>query len=191
MLDLPPSYKYERNFGSNRDVQHIREGASFKKLFANAERCEVPATAKLKLLDWVIFNLIIGNADAHGKNISFFVKHSGITVSPYYDLLSIIMHEGVDHELAMAFGDEFNIDKVAGYPLRAFCDETGLNPKLVSSRIKILCKTVRENNSSDLLKTIILKEKEKHFVEKLTKLIEGRAEKLMDYADEMLKVSWE
>ena len=95
----------------------------------------------LKLLDWAIFNLIIGNADAHGKNISYFVKHSGISIAPYYDLLSIVMHEGVDHDLAMSFGDEFHIDRVAGYPLRAFCEETGLNPKLVSARIKMLCKT--------------------------------------------------
>ena len=145
----------------------------------------------LKLLDWAIFNLIIGNADAHGKNISYCVKHSGISVAPYYDLLSILMHEGVDHDLAMAFGDEFNIDKVAGYPLRAFCEETGLNPKLVSTRIKALCKSVNEKNSNDLLKNVDLNDKEILFVGKLTKLIEGRVLKLMVYADEMLKVSWE
>jgi serine/threonine-protein kinase HipA len=191
MLDLPPSYKYERNFGSGRDVQHVREGASFKKLFASAELCEVPAIAKLKLLDWAIFNLIIGNADAHGKNISYFVKHSGISVTPHYDLLSIIMHEGVDHELAMAFGDEFNMDKIAGYPLRAFCEETGLNPRLVSARIKALCKRVNEKNSNDLLRNVDLNDKETLFVGKLIKLIEGRVLKLMVYADEMLKVSWE
>jgi len=191
MLDLPPSYKYERNFGSGRDVQHIREGVSFKKLFASTELCEVPATAKLKLLDWTIFNLIIGNADAHGKNISYFVKGSGISVAPYYDLLSIVMHEGVDHDLAMAFGDEFNSDKVAGYPLRTFCEETGLNPKLVSARIKALCKRVNEQNSADLLRSVVLNEKERFFVEKLIKLIESRVLKLMGYADEMLKVSWE
>ena len=29
MLDLASSHKYERNFGSGRDVKDIREGASF------------------------------------------------------------------------------------------------------------------------------------------------------------------
>ncbi|MEA3433543.1 MAG: HipA domain-containing protein, partial [Campylobacterota bacterium] len=139
ILDLPSSYKYERNFGASRDVENIREGASFSKLFETTNLCEVPATAKLQLLDWSIFTLIIGNADAHGKNISFFVNKSGITVAPYYDMLSIIMHEGVDHELAMAYGDEFDVDRILGYPLREFAEQTGLNPKLVSTRIKIVC----------------------------------------------------
>ena len=33
-------------------------------------------------------------------------------------------------------GDKFDTDKVLGYPLREFAEETGLNPKLVSTRIK-------------------------------------------------------
>jgi serine/threonine-protein kinase HipA len=151
ILDLPSSYKYERNFGSGRDVKYIREGASFGKLFEAAKLCEVPATATLHLLDWSIFNLIIGNSDAHGKNISFFINNTGIAVAPYYDLLSIIMHESVDHELAMAYGDEFDINKVLGYPLRAFAEETGLNPKLVSTRIKTVCKNIKKPWTNILL----------------------------------------
>ena len=50
MLDLPSAYKYERNFGSGPDVENIREGASFPKLFETANLCEVPATAKLNFL---------------------------------------------------------------------------------------------------------------------------------------------
>jgi len=37
MLDLSSSHKYERNFGSGRDVKDVREGASFSKLFKSAE----------------------------------------------------------------------------------------------------------------------------------------------------------
>ena len=144
MLDLPSSYKYERNFGSGRDVEQIREGASFRKLFEATKICDVPATARLQLLDWAIFNLIIGNSDAHGKNISFFVDNVGIQVAPYYDMLSIVMHEDVDHELAMAYGDEFDAAKILGYPLRVFAEETGLNPKLVSLRIQSICKNVNK-----------------------------------------------
>ncbi len=189
MLDLPSSYKYERNFGSGRDVREIREGASFAKLFKAANSCEVPAIAKLRILDWSLFNLIIGNADAHGKNLSFFINKEGINVAPYYDLLSILIHEGVDHELAMAYGDEFDADKVLGYPLRLFSEETGLNPKLVSQRLKVLCTKVQdalENNPIDLT---LLSDKEKNFISGLQKLIAKRTEMLLLSADEMLKVS--
>ena len=190
ILDLPSSYKYERNFGSSRDVKSIREGASFGKIFNAADLCEVPATAKLKLLDWAIYTLIIGNADAHGKNISFFVDISGIRVAPYYDMLSIIMHEGVDHELAMAFGDEFDADKILGYPLRAFAQETGLNPRLVSTRIKTVCKNVIKALDQHSIDMTLLTADEKAFTQKLQQLISKRIETLLLSADEMLKVSY-
>jgi serine/threonine-protein kinase HipA len=190
MLDLPSSYKYERNFGSGRDVENIREGASFPKLFEAVNLCEVPATAKLQLLDWAIYTLIIGNADAHGKNISFFVNKSGITVAPYYDILSIIMHEGVDHELAMAYGDEFDVDKILGYPLREFAEETGLNPKLVSTRIKTVCKNVKKALDNHTIDMTLFSKEEKIFTDKLHLLISKRIDTLLLSADEMLKVSY-
>jgi serine/threonine-protein kinase HipA len=191
MLDLPSSYKYERNFGSARDVEDIREGASFSKLFAMTNLCDVPATAKLQLLDWAIYTLIIGNADAHGKNISFFINKSGITVAPYYDMLSIIMHENVDHALAMAYGDEFGENKILGFPLREFAEETGLNPKLVSSRIKMLCKKVKTALDNHTIDMTLLSSREKCFTDKLQLLISKRIGTLLLSADEMLKVSYE
>lgn len=190
MLDLPSSYKYERNFGSGRDVKDIREGASFSKLFELTNLCEVPATAKLQLLDWAIYTLIIGNADAHGKNISFFVNSSGVTVAPYYDMLSIVMHKGVDHELAMAYGDEFGADNVLGYPLREFSEETGLNPKLVSTRIKTVCKNVKKALGHHTIDTTFFTNNEKYFIDDLHQLISKRIDTLLLSADEMLKVSY-
>jgi len=190
MLDLPSSYKYERNFGSSRDVSEVREGASFSKLFEITNLCEIPATAKLQLLDWAIYNLIIGNADAHGKNISFFIRSSGISVAPYYDMLSIIMHEGVDHELAMAYGDEFNANKILGYPLREFSEQTGLNPKLVSTRIKMLCKKVQEALGMHAIDITLLDKSEHAFIEKLQTLISTRIVHLSDSSEEMLRVSY-
>ena len=190
MLDLPSSYKYERNFGSGRDVADIREGASFSKLFAAAKQCEVPAVATLQLLDWSIFNLIVGNSDAHGKNISFFIKKNGITIAPYYDILSILMHEEVDHELAMAYGDEFDPNQILGYPLRAFAAQTGLNPKLVSSRIKMLCEKVDVALTRKIIDMSLLNEEEYCFVENLKQLIVTRTKQLSTSADEMMRVSF-
>lgn len=53
-------------------IQGQTVGASFKKLFEATKLCTVPAVAQLKLLNWSMFNLIIGKPDAHGKNFSFF-----------------------------------------------------------------------------------------------------------------------
>jgi len=122
IMNLPPTYKYEQNFGSSSDVKHIREGASFKKLFEATKLCSVPAVAQLELLHWAMFNLLIGNADAHGKNFSFFIDKRGIKPTPFYDLLSVMMYD-FDHNLAMAYGDEFNPNEVYAYQLREFSED--------------------------------------------------------------------
>jgi serine/threonine-protein kinase HipA len=66
-LNLSPDYKYERNFGSSRDVAHIRDGASLMNLFDFANQCANPALIKQQMLDWTLFNILIFNYDAHGK----------------------------------------------------------------------------------------------------------------------------
>ena len=191
MLDLSSTHKYERNFGSGRDVQDIREGASFAKLFKSADICEVPAKAKLEMLNWSVFNLIVGNSDAHGKNFSFFVNERGIRPTPFYDILCIMAHENVEHDLAMAYGDEFNPDEVKAYQLREFADAIGLNFKLVSQSIDKIASLIIKALKNDILNMGDFNDKEKLFVDKLRVLILQRAEIFKSRASEMGSISYE
>ncbi len=145
LLDLPPSYKYERNFGSNRDVKHIRDGVSFKKLADALNLTKVPAMAKLKLIDWALFNLLIGNSDAHGKNISFYIDKNGLEIAPFYDILSTIVVDNIEHDLAMAFGEEFNISDIKHYDLECFADDLNVPFNLIKNRLNILIKSIKAN----------------------------------------------
>ena len=190
ILDLPSAYKYERNFGSGRDVKDIRNGASFSKLFQTSTLCEVPAKAKMSLLQWSLFNLIIGNSDAHGKNFSFFVDNEGIRATPYYDLLCILMYEGIEHDLAMAFGDEFHPEKIFAYQLREFAEDIDINYKLVSQTLKKLCDATLNALKKELISLNDLDQNEMEFVKKLRTLIIQRATALKNFALEMADVSW-
>lgn len=189
MLDLPPSYKYEQNFGSNTEVKHIREGASFDKLFTITKHCEVPAVAQLELLQWSLFNLIIGNSDAHGKNFSFFVNNKGIQPTPYYDLLSVMLYD-VDHNLAMAYGDEFNPNEVLAYQLREFSEQIGINHKLVSKTLLKQCNQVLKSLENEVIAIRLIHKEEKEFVQSLKKFMGKRAEKFREVALEMPLVSF-
>ncbi|CAC9596488.1 Toxin HigB / Protein kinase domain of HipA [uncultured Gammaproteobacteria bacterium] len=144
-LNLPPEYKYERNFGSGRDVKHIRDGASLPKLFSFADKCISPALTKQKLLDWVLFNLMVCNADAHGKNVSFFLSSKGIELTPFYDLVNIAMYEEFDQELAMAIGDEFDMQDINAYQLADFADNCRLKRSLIVRNINNLADKLLEN----------------------------------------------
>ena len=190
MLDLSSAHKYERNFGSGRDVKDIREGASFSKLFKSADICEVPAKAKLEMLNWSVFNLIIGNSDAHGKNFSFFVDENGIRPTPFYDMLCIIAHDNVEHDLAMAYGDEFNPDEVKAYQLRAFADVIGLNFKLVSQSVDKIASLIIEALDNDIVGSGEFLNEETIFVDKLRVLILQRADIFKSRASEMSSISY-
>ena len=85
--NLPPSYKYERQFGDEGDGIYIRDGVSFPKLLAvETENSEAYQT---QLVRWMTFNILVRNYDAHGKNISFFVDKNGLELTPFYDLVNI------------------------------------------------------------------------------------------------------
>lgn len=105
-----------------RDVTHIRDGASLIKLFNFANECTNPALTKQQILDWVLFNLLIYNYDAHGKNIGFFIGSNGISLAPFYDLVNIKMYPDFEHEMAMGLGDEFDSSTVHAYQLADFAE---------------------------------------------------------------------
>ncbi len=189
MLNLAPSYKYERNYGSSRDVKDIRDGASFSKLFGSANLCEVPAKAKLEMLQWAIFNLIIGNSDAHAKNFSFFVDKQGVRPTPFYDMLCILMYDGIEHDLAMAYGDEFNSSEIKAYQLREFAEDIDINYKLVSKTLQKQCSIIQQV-IDEILSTTQLFKDEKVFIQQLKELIIQRVKCFSEVALNMGKVTY-
>lgn len=89
-----PNQKYENRGGPGlADCFRILEGAS------------EPAVDRLRLLDAVIFNVLIGNVDAHAKNFSILHRPGGgVRLAPLYDLMCGNPYENVTQNLAMAIG---------------------------------------------------------------------------------------
>lgn len=66
---------------------------SMETLAALANACRSPAVARARLFDCLVFNVLVGNSDAHLKNLSFLVSHEGIQLAPHYDLLSTAVYD--------------------------------------------------------------------------------------------------
>ncbi len=162
-LNLPPEYKYERIYGGCRDVPHIRDGASYAKLFSFANQCINPAVTKLQILDWALFNVLVFNCDAHGKNISFFVGSDGIRIAPFYDLVNIKMYPDFDQEMAMAFGDEFDSDGINAYQLADFAETCGIDKLLVQRRLQILATKLMSILNNDFDREIKAKDEIEYY----------------------------
>lgn len=185
MLDLPPIYKYERPFGKQGEGARIRTGASLPKLFAASRICRIPAMAIRDLLNWTLFQLLIGNSDAHGKNISFFVGKAGIDVAPGYDLLNIdIYGEEFERDLAMAVGDEFVGEKVMPYDLAEFCEASHLPTRQVATSLKNLCTTAMARMGNLSLGDEWNGE-EMDFARTLIEKLKENAERLLAIAEEL------
>ena len=140
-LDRPVSAKYERNVGSGKDVQHIRDGVGFAALMSTSQQMEQPAVGTRKLLLWAVTTLLLGNSDAHGKNISFYCTRAGLNVAELYDLVSVVQYDAqqYEHDLAMAFGDVFTLSEIGAFALAHFCMRTGINRTYFARELTNLC----------------------------------------------------
>lgn len=79
LLGLDRSFKYTQG--------------SMDSLAALANACRSPAVARSRLFGWLVFNVLVGNSDAHLKNLSFLVSHEGVQLAPFYDLLSVAVYD--------------------------------------------------------------------------------------------------
>ena len=129
-------YKYERYIGRQRP--EYRDGMSLPKLFSLSS--QAGAKNRMQMLQWILFQLLIGNADAHGKNFSFFVQGQRLYPTPWYDLVSVAMYPNLEQEFAMAVGDAFEWAQLTGYELAHFLHSCDLPALPMVREIKRLAK---------------------------------------------------
>ena len=96
-----------------------------------------PALDKKALVEWVVFNYLIHNADAHAKNISFLLGSDEIRITPFYDLICTGVYESVQKKLAMKIGKENRPQWIVGRHWEQLA-------VTVDIRAKLIMKTLRE-----------------------------------------------
>ncbi|WP_118183665.1 HipA domain-containing protein [Paraburkholderia phosphatilytica] len=187
-LDLPVSFKYERNFGHTRDVRHIREGVSFEKLFSLDPHLALPAAARQWMLRWALFQLFIGNSDAHGKNLSFFVRNSGLAPAPFYDLVSVNAYgENVEQEMALGYGDAFRLEEVTPLELADFANRARVPGAVIARELARMARAV-QGTASELAESDIYEGDERDLVQHIAAFIGTQAARLAQIAPGITKV---
>ncbi len=137
-LDISAMLKYERPYGDTEHVRHIRDGASLPRLFDLLKISKSPAAQRLQLLRWVLFQVLIGNTDAHAKNLSFFCDGHGFYLTPAYDLVCTLVCGSAEIEdaFAMAIGDAFYKHEFSCFEWAHFAFACQLRPALVVQEMK-------------------------------------------------------
>lgn len=180
-LGFPSTYKYERLYNS----KDIRDGVSFEKLFNLADEAKIPLLFKKELVTWNMINLILGNSDAHGKNISFFVDKGGLEVAPFYDIVNVTMYKGkYAQDMAMAIDDEFEFEKISLFDMLEFLELNKIAKTQYFNDFKKLAQKIHKNLDFSFIDSS-LKEEEKEFIQEYKNNIIQRLDKLSDVVNRM------
>ncbi|MFG6415179.1 HipA domain-containing protein [Roseateles sp. DC23W] len=141
-LGLSPELKYERAYGDQDAVRHLRDGASLPRLFGLADLSPTPLAMRNQLLDRTLFNVLVGNTDAHGKNWSFFVGPQAglLTLAPAYDLVDVksVAHDHMSTTFAMGIGDAFTPDELTPFEWASMAVQCNVAPRHLATRLKAL-----------------------------------------------------
>jgi serine/threonine-protein kinase HipA len=121
-------------------------GPGFAELFTLVDQhSALPAKDRLQLVDWLLFNYLIGNADAHAKNIAMLYDPKGrMRLAPAYDLLSTAYWPALDDTLAMGIGSERRPKWVMARHWQTLSDVTKLNLTLLRRRSSVLANLLQK-----------------------------------------------
>ena len=88
-----------------------------------------------RLLDAVLFNIVIGNHDAHAKNFALLRHRDGrIRLAPLYDLICTVAYPELSQRMAMRVGRQDASGSVSGDDLERVATRAGLSASLVRRR---------------------------------------------------------
>ncbi len=112
-------------------------GPGLVDCFRVLENVSEPAVDRLRLLDAVAFNVLIGNVDAHAKNFSLLHLPDGVVrLAPLYDLMCGNPYETVTQNLAMGVGGSRRGDHIYANHWDAFAREAGLGAASLRRRVR-------------------------------------------------------
>ena len=99
----------------NEPAYNKYTSATLPKIMDLIGQCRNRAVARLEVFRWIVFNTMVGNSDAHLKNISFLVDKDGKRVAPFYDLLcTAVYHTRVYSDGDAVWPNERLASPVAG-----------------------------------------------------------------------------
>lgn len=159
----PSTTKYETDGGPTliRCLELLRESG-------------VTATDLKRLIQWVFFNLYVGNNDSHAKNLSiYFSPNNEVKLTPFYDLLSTSLYPGLSRRFAFNIGGESKPSNINKDQVIAMSESLGFKSKYVLGIAEEISNSILEalNAESEEINKVASVGTEKTMVERLNQHI--------------------
>lgn len=127
--------------GVDSEHKYQKEGGpSLRECFGLLrEVSSAPVIDLARLLDAAIYNWIVGNNDAHGKNFSLLYRGEGkdrrVELAPLYDVVCTVYYPELSVDMAMRIGSEYSSEKVTPGSFELLAQEAGLGKALARARV--------------------------------------------------------
>src|SRR5690606_25291773 len=116
--------KYEKEGGPGLEAcaRLIREHSSRAALDLQA------------LVQWVFFNIFVGNNDSHAKNLSLYARPGqGVRLTPFYDLICTRIYPGLSKEFAFNVGGEVLPGQMGQAHLQGMAQQLSMKPRYLQA----------------------------------------------------------
>lgn len=133
-LGYPSSRKYQQEGGPS-----LRECFELIRDWSTT-----PVLDIRNMLDAVIFAVISGNADAHGKNHSFLYTGETRRMAPLYDQVCTMAWPELSSTLSMKVGSASRLVEVSPEHFKQLCDQAKLGWPMVRARLGEICQRMLE-----------------------------------------------
>jgi len=119
--------------GKPSDVKYESDGGpSLAQCRAMLGSMGVGAADLKRFLQWVLFNLCVGNNDSHAKNLSVLQTAGGkYRLAPFYDLMCTAIYPGLARNFALSIGGEMKPGAIGPEQLDAMARELGFAGRYV------------------------------------------------------------
>ena len=118
-LGLTPDFKYQREDWRLPSYRGLAEVLDEHSLRPGVDRLEAARAA--------VLHFLLGNADAHAKNVSLLHTDGGVRLAPLYDVVSTAAFPELSTELALSIGDELDPNAITLIHWSDLADDFGLH----------------------------------------------------------------
>ena len=128
-------------------------------------------------LDWICFNLLIGNNDSHSKNLSFVLINGKIELAPFYDLLCTAIYPKLKKDFSFVIGDRDDANRVGKKQFDMVDDQLGLKQGTMGGRAKLMSEKLLKHKDA-LAEQICAELPSAKIIGRISELIEKRCKSL-------------
>lgn len=153
-------------------------GAGFVDLFSVIRNYSISPILDIRnVVRIAIFNYMIGNSDAHGKNFSFLFNGKNVKLAPFYGLLSTEIYPNLDKKMAMKISDKYDPEDLFLRHWHRFAEQNQMKRDAIDHELQNIIKNMKLY--SRILADQLFADNLPEIIKRIISLMESRIKRLI------------